>query len=124
MQWAAGWYASERTQLVPPTPRSHQIWSDEEDSVWAVGALASRTRSVMSSRSEARLVIIGECLATDTELLRVLDNSTSNMIDFAQWPGAYIVCVQRPQETIVFGDLAGRHQAVFHAICRGICVGK
>ncbi len=109
--WAAGWIPRTESMLPGWRPRSGRQVPGVQG-VWAAGYEPAEARSAIAR--EVSVTVVGSCQATDAELDQSLDAARAGRWDeLARWAGSYVTIVQRPGETVVFGDLAGVARVYF-----------
>jgi asparagine synthase (glutamine-hydrolysing) len=90
-------------------PVEHQkVWGFPRP-VWAVGHTGAPWLRIASSAAlNCRLVVAGDCYATDTELNSGLSAvARADWRALTNWPGSYWVACDDGRETIVLTDVAG-----------------
>jgi asparagine synthase (glutamine-hydrolysing) len=113
LYWFAGWYPFD--QGVQPEVKPRRAISTG-NVIWE-GNGHSLARIVAGADPTAYMVVIGECLATDTELEQELHHNNLNRL--LAWPGTYTIVIVSPTETIVVSDLAGKQPIYFMRTATG-----
>jgi asparagine synthase (glutamine-hydrolysing) len=113
MRWAAGWHRVVRGETFDQRPRGADAVSGDGSRVWTQGYEASHVREVVGE-DRLGLTVLGSCLGSDDELWEALDAVRGERWqDLAAWPGSYVIVARWPEETVVFGDLAGAASVYF-----------
>ena len=115
--WAAGW--------IPHNAGTSLGWQPREGSpipaagtAWTVDHTDGEVRSVTDR--EVSVTVLGTCLARDEELRDAPEAARRERWEqLASWPGSYVTVVRRPQETVMFGDLAGAARVYVTATEKG-----